>query len=57
MLVEDGRNRPRRVNVDPANMARQKADLERRGYTVNILDEDELIYFGLLAQQLRKSRA
>ncbi|MDG4790247.1 hypothetical protein O7626_30725 [Micromonospora sp. WMMD1102] len=44
----------REVRVDPANIDRQKRDLEALGYHVSIIDEDERIRYGLLAQKLKR---
>jgi len=42
------------VKVDPAHIGRQARDLEAAGYTVTVLDEDERIRMGIIAQQLRR---
>jgi hypothetical protein len=44
------------VNVDPAHLLRQKRDLESQGWTVTVLDEDERIKYGLIAQQMRNAK-
>ncbi|GAB3823862.1 hypothetical protein ACFPIJ_62690 [Dactylosporangium cerinum] len=41
------------VRVDPANIRRQQRDLEAQGYTVTVLDEDERINMGRIANWLR----
>jgi hypothetical protein len=41
-----------RVKADPANLTRQQRDLTALGYSVTILDDDECIRYGRLAQQL-----
>jgi hypothetical protein len=42
------------IKVDPAHMARQQRDLEAQGYSVTILDEDERITMGGIANWLRE---
>jgi hypothetical protein len=44
------------VKVDPAHLDRQTRDLTAAGYELRILDEDERIRMGLIAQQLRNNR-
>lgn len=39
---------------DPANLERQQRDLERDGYSVTILDDDERIRYGQIAAKLRE---
>jgi hypothetical protein len=56
MFAEDSNGKSRQIPVDPAHVARQKRDLEALGHTVTILDEDERIGYGLLAQQLKDGR-
>lgn len=43
------------VRVDPKHMDRQARDLEAAGYSVTILDQDERIRYGLLAQDIAKA--
>ncbi|MEU7908988.1 hypothetical protein [Actinoplanes sp. NPDC049118] len=52
MFAED-ENGTHEVKVDPAHMVRQKRQLEAQGWTVTILDEDERIWNGQIAKQLR----
>jgi hypothetical protein len=47
---EDGRSRE--LPVDPANVERQAREHRAAGREVTILDEDERIRFGRLAQQI-----
>jgi hypothetical protein len=57
MFLTDAHGDSREVPVDPAHLDRQTRDYEAAGYTVTVLDEDERINYGLLAQQLSaKSR-
>jgi hypothetical protein len=53
MFVERDGQPPQEVRVDPAHIDRQVRDLRAQGYTVTVLDEDERIRMGLIAQQLR----
>ncbi|MGK5681336.1 hypothetical protein [Actinoplanes sp. URMC 104] len=57
MFAEDKDGYSHEVKVDPANMARQVRDLEAQGYSVTILDEDERIKMGLIAQQFSRLRS
>jgi hypothetical protein len=43
------------VKVDPAHIERQKRELEKRGHKVVVMDEDERIRMGMLAQQIAKA--
>lgn len=43
------------VKIDPRHLDRQIRDLQAAGYTVTVLDQDERITFGLIAQQLRST--
>ncbi|MGC5321712.1 hypothetical protein ACPXB5_23580 [Micromonospora arida] len=52
MFATDQNGRSHEVKVDPKHLDRQKRDLERCGNTVVVLDEDERIRMGLIAQQL-----
>lgn len=42
------------VKADPAHLDRQQRDLEAAGYSVTILDDDERIRYGQIAQGLRE---
>ena len=44
------------VKVDPAHIIRQKRQLEAQGYTVTVLDQDERIRYGQIAQQMRDTK-
>lgn len=52
MFVECVGVAPREVPVDPSNVDRQVRDLRAEGWTVTVVDEDERIRYGLLAQQI-----
>ncbi|GAA3271296.1 hypothetical protein Dvina_45045 [Dactylosporangium vinaceum] len=41
---------------DPAHLDKQQRDLKASGYSVTILDDEERIRYGLLAQQLRNKK-
>ncbi|MEV4515156.1 hypothetical protein AB0K00_40125 [Dactylosporangium sp. NPDC049525] len=41
------------VKVDPAHIERQQRDLEAQGYSVTVLDQDERIKMGCIANWLR----
>jgi len=56
IFVERDGQPPREVKVDPAHIDLQVRDLRAEGYTVTVLDEDERIQMGLIAQQLRGCR-
>lgn len=53
IFVERDGQPPQEVKADPAHTDRQVRNLRAAGYTVPVLDEDERIQMGLIAQQLR----
>ncbi|MEH0972991.1 hypothetical protein [Micromonospora sp. CPCC 205546] len=53
IFATDPNGRSHEVKADPKHIDRQKRDLERAGNEVVVLDEDERIRMGLIAQQLR----
>lgn len=53
LFSEDADGRSREVKVDPKHLDRQIREERAAGRTPTVLDEDERIRFGLLAQQLK----
>lgn len=55
MFVTDGSGKSREVKVDPANLGKQVTEHRSAGREVTVLDEDERIRYGLIADQLRNA--
>ncbi|MGC5032223.1 hypothetical protein [Micromonospora sp. DT229] len=53
LFSEDSNGRTREVKVDPKHLDKQIREERAAGRTPTVLDEDERIRFGLLAQKLR----
>lgn len=56
IVVESGNSKPKSIKVDPANVSRQVRDLKAAGHRVSVLDENEMIKFGLIMQALRRNK-
>jgi hypothetical protein len=55
-MFAENENGSHEVKVDPAHVTRQKSQLEAQGWTVTVLDEDERIKYGQIAQQMRNTK-
>ncbi|MBO4159306.1 hypothetical protein [Micromonospora antibiotica] len=53
LFSEDSDGRSREVKVDPKHLDRQTRDERAAGRRPTVLDEDERIRYGLIAQQLK----
>ncbi|QOC90247.1 hypothetical protein [Micromonospora craniellae] len=53
LFSEDSNGRAREVKVDPKHLDKQIREERAAGRTPTVLDEDERIRFGQLAQNLR----
>lgn len=56
MFVTDGSGRSREVKVDPKHLDRQVREHKAAGREATVMDEDERIRMGRIANQLRKRR-
>ncbi|WFE46364.1 hypothetical protein [Verrucosispora sp. WMMD1129] len=55
LFSEDSNGRVREVKVDPKHLDKQIREERAAGRTPTVLDEDERIRFGQLAQKLRSN--
>lgn len=55
LFSEDSTGRAREIKVDPKHLDRQIRAERAAGRTPTVLDEDERIRYGLLAQQISKN--
>lgn len=55
MFVTDSNGKSHEVKVDPKNIDRQTREHRAAGRGVTVMDEDERIRMGFLADQLRKA--
>ncbi|SCG63304.1 hypothetical protein [Micromonospora coxensis] len=55
LFSEDNDGRVREVKVDPKHLDRQLREERAAGRTPTVLDEDERIRYGLLANQIRRN--
>ncbi|MCL7459896.1 hypothetical protein M8I35_22225 [Micromonospora sp. MSM11] len=56
LFSEDSNGNSREIAVDPKHLDRQMRDERAAGRIPTVLDEDERIRFGLLAQQFKGRR-
>lgn len=54
LISEDSDGKQRRISVDPAHVDRQMAEERAAGRKPYVLDDDDLIQFGLLMKQAGK---
>jgi hypothetical protein len=56
LLSEDNSGSVRKLKADPAHIERQMRDERAAGRTPYVLDDDDMIRFGLLQQQVKRSK-